>query len=627
VKRVAGPVDWDHEWDVVWKADATNPWFRYQADTYATWLAADVPGARILKTDAFDEACGFRPVGGQGRLFLMDMAPRILGEALRRRPDLPGCATDVRRLAFRDGAFDLVFSPSTLDHFDDERDIDIALAELGRVLRPGGRLVVTLDNPANPILRMRQAVHRRTGPLGALSPYRIGRTLPLAGLVAAAERAGLDVVARGWAVHAPRIVGLWLGEWAARRRSRMAGGLGWLFGRIERVAGRFPTRQLTGHFVVAVCRRPVGPLPPTRAAPRGLVAVGVVVWKQLEHRLRSAYLRRVPAPVLDVVDPPLRRAVSVGRRAAAVPIYLRQHLALWSGSCAGGTARVAVWGKPDAPRRLFDIVFDGAPAPEWQGARLLPQVLGSPELDADLLIAETTPALAPAFRRRGFLVVPAMVRFAASIEELRAVSARPSESLVSDLRRVTRAAYRTEVWSYDRELSRRFYDDYIIPHALARFGEETWLSEFAWIDRQLRAGMALVVLSPGRSDPDAMLVLVPRGRVLVLASLGTRGGDPAIARAGAIHALYKGAIDVAAARGLRLVDAGRCRPWRDDGVAVYKWKRGFRPIVDGAQTLEYAVRLLRPASPAARRLGEHGLFVRVGRRFLVLGPDGRLSEP
>jgi SAM-dependent methyltransferase len=76
---------------------------------------------------------------------------------LTRRP-LDGavaCGADVRRLPFTDGAFSLVLCVSTLEHIglDNTRyaalveakpgDIE-ALAELARVLLPGGRLLVTV---------------------------------------------------------------------------------------------------------------------------------------------------------------------------------------------------------------------------------------------------------------------------------------------------------------------------------------------------------------------------------------------------------------------------------------------------------------------------------------------------
>ena len=628
MSRSAHQVDWEHEWSTVWKPDAANVWFRYQADVYTDWVESPAPAARVLKTDAFDEACGFRPLAS-ARLVLMDVAPRILAEARRRLPGTPGCVTDVRQLAFRDAAFDLVFSPSTLDHFDDANDIGVALSELARVLRPGGTLLVTLDNPANPILRMRQAIRRRTAWVGRLAPYAAGRTLPLAALVAAAERAGLEVVARGWAVHTPRIAGLWLGEWAARGSGRSARALRRLFGSIERLGGRVPTRGFTGHYVVAACRRPAKPMTTVQRESPGLSAAGAgaVGWRWLEARLRSVWMRRVPAPVLGVVDPQMRRAAAVVRRAAAVPLYLRQPVAVYSGPCADETARVVVWGKPTSPLFLPALLFDAPPTITWQGPLLLSQVLrAAASLDADLLIAETTPALAPLFHRRGFLIVPGQVRFAASVASLGSHAAHPSKSLQSDRRLVRRVGYRVEISPYTTPLGRRCFEDYILPYALNRFGPDARPPDFWWFDLLVRSGFVIQVVAPGSHEADAIAVAVPRGRVLTFVSLGTRGGDPAIARAGAIHALYEATRTLAAERGFTSIDAGRCRPWRQDGVARYKWKRGYRPMMDGTQTLEHAVRILRPESQAARRLGEAGLLVRIGRRFRVLGPGGALGE-
>src|SRR5205814_116417 len=161
----------------------------------------------ILKTDAFEEACGFdplRPALGARRYLLMDVSARILSHA-RRGPSARGaaCATDVRALPFRRAAFDLVVSPSTLDHFADPRHIAVALREMRRVLRPDGHLVVALDNPANPILRVRGLVYRLTGPIGGLIPFPIGRTLSRACRVAVLEREGLEACASGHLLHLP----------------------------------------------------------------------------------------------------------------------------------------------------------------------------------------------------------------------------------------------------------------------------------------------------------------------------------------------------------------------------------------------------------------------------------------
>jgi SAM-dependent methyltransferase len=53
------------------------------------------------------------------------------------------CCADAANLPFADGQFDLVYSPEMLQHIDDLRAV---IAELGRVCRPGGRIVISTGN-------------------------------------------------------------------------------------------------------------------------------------------------------------------------------------------------------------------------------------------------------------------------------------------------------------------------------------------------------------------------------------------------------------------------------------------------------------------------------------------------
>jgi len=263
-------VDWNLEWDRAWKANPANPWFHYQSAAYVRWVEArlattsDGRPVRLLKTDTFEEACGFRPLErllGLGSSVLMDVSPRILARAVdtmhTNGHGVFACATDVRRLALRPGAFDVILSPSTLDHFSDEGDIVTSLGELYETLRPGGHLLITLDNPANPVLGVRRAVHGLVGPLGGLIPFPMGRTLSRARLVAALDAVGFDVLDSGYVAHAPRVIGLWLGEWAARRGT--AAGASrlerWLV-RCDRALALPGLRRLSAQFVVAHARRP-----------------------------------------------------------------------------------------------------------------------------------------------------------------------------------------------------------------------------------------------------------------------------------------------------------------------------------------------------------------------------------
>jgi ubiquinone/menaquinone biosynthesis C-methylase UbiE len=113
---------------------------------------------RALKTDLFEEAFGDDALlpdllGTSETWLAMDLAEATVRKARRRerRPAAKFLAADARRLPLQTASIDLVLSTSTLDHFDSRREFVAALAEIARVLRPGGRLVLTIDNPSNPL--------------------------------------------------------------------------------------------------------------------------------------------------------------------------------------------------------------------------------------------------------------------------------------------------------------------------------------------------------------------------------------------------------------------------------------------------------------------------------------------
>jgi ubiquinone/menaquinone biosynthesis C-methylase UbiE len=106
---------------------------------------------------------------------------------------------DVRKLPFADQAFDLIVSDSTLDHYQSKADIEISLKELVRVLRPGGTLIITLDNGSNftePLFRLWIAL--------GLSPFYIGKTYTIKELEKVLTRMGMSVIDRAALIHNPR---------------------------------------------------------------------------------------------------------------------------------------------------------------------------------------------------------------------------------------------------------------------------------------------------------------------------------------------------------------------------------------------------------------------------------------
>ncbi|MEW6489968.1 MAG: methyltransferase domain-containing protein [Thermodesulfobacteriota bacterium] len=214
------------------------------------------PVGRVLKTDLFDEAFGEGAapfLEGRARSWVgIDVAGTVVRCAREAHPGLGAVGADVRSLPFSHGAFDLVVSPSTLDHFETREEISASLRELGRVLRIGGVLLLTLDNPRNPVL-----VARRLLPFGLLRrlglvPYQTGATLGPGELERVLQAAGFQLRHLGAVLHCPRAPAVALARLLERRgspaaRERFLRGLAWFEG-----LSRYPTRFLTGHFVAAL---------------------------------------------------------------------------------------------------------------------------------------------------------------------------------------------------------------------------------------------------------------------------------------------------------------------------------------------------------------------------------------
>jgi len=160
---------------------------------------------RVLKTDLFEEAIGpeaYLPDldGGGGTAVGMDISPAVVGKTHIRFPECRVVAADARALPFSDGAFALIISPSTLDHFPEPADLDRSLRQLARVLESGGRLIITLDNRQNifdPLLRFANRL--------GLVPFYLGRSYTVRELRQGLEGAGLIVEETTAILHNPRL--------------------------------------------------------------------------------------------------------------------------------------------------------------------------------------------------------------------------------------------------------------------------------------------------------------------------------------------------------------------------------------------------------------------------------------
>lgn len=224
-------------------------------------------GGRLLKTDGFDESVseGVAPaLTARGfRVITIDVSASVLRAARRRQGRGAFVVADTRALPFRDRSFDGVFSNSTLDHFQTPGDLAVSLAELGRILRGGGRLLLTMDNLANPMVALRNLLPFRFLHRIGLVPYYVGVTCGPRGLRRLLAASGFRVTSVGGCVHCPRALAVLVGRWVERFAShRLQQGYLHALMAWERLE-RWPTRYLTGHFVLAwATRHDPGAVPP-----------------------------------------------------------------------------------------------------------------------------------------------------------------------------------------------------------------------------------------------------------------------------------------------------------------------------------------------------------------------------
>ena len=137
---------------------------RYYADNEQRLFREYLPrlaGLRVLKTDLWDEARNTRILawvkqqGAQAygidiSMPIVSQARVAFGTAPEDERSLKAAVADVRDLPFADASFDAIYSMGTIEHFDETEQ---AVAEIVRVLKPGGCAIVGVPNRRDPFLR------------------------------------------------------------------------------------------------------------------------------------------------------------------------------------------------------------------------------------------------------------------------------------------------------------------------------------------------------------------------------------------------------------------------------------------------------------------------------------------
>ena len=226
---------------------------------FARWLPVDRVGL-LLKTDLFDEAVseGLHAIMASHakRVVGIDISSSVIEAARFRYPLLEVVETDARRLPFADGAFDVIVSNSTLDHFQSKDEIALSLREFHRILRPGGVLLLTLDNLANPLVALRNALPFPWLHRFGIVPYYVGATCYPDGLRTALHDAGLKLLELDAVMHCPRVFAVAAARWMQKHAAPKSQKHFLSILRAFEFLSCLPTRFFTGYFIAAKAMRP-----------------------------------------------------------------------------------------------------------------------------------------------------------------------------------------------------------------------------------------------------------------------------------------------------------------------------------------------------------------------------------
>jgi len=139
----------------------------------------------ILKTDSFEEAYGNDEITGwlteySKNVINLDISYEILKQACLRNKgkEFRAVSADILRMPFKSSTFDLIFSSSTYGYLN---DIEEGLKEAYRILKPGGTLIISINNKYGFFFRLIARIFVRFNrvPFFLSKPYSAKRFIEL----------------------------------------------------------------------------------------------------------------------------------------------------------------------------------------------------------------------------------------------------------------------------------------------------------------------------------------------------------------------------------------------------------------------------------------------------------------
>ncbi len=237
----------------------TDPWWEVRAEVLNAWINMALPTLDrgfVLKTDLFDEACGpyhHAEIAEKiGKILGIDRSLAVV-KASKERLEKQAIKArfivcDVRALPFQAESVSTVLSLSTLDHFDKKEDILISLREISRVMKQGGILFLTLDNPQNPSNALRAILPKRFTSKLRADTFPIGVTLNKHEAESSFRAAGFEIHQSSWLIHGFRYLMIRVLKYLQREGYTNLLQIGMSVIRKLEMLRSLPTRAFSGHY-------------------------------------------------------------------------------------------------------------------------------------------------------------------------------------------------------------------------------------------------------------------------------------------------------------------------------------------------------------------------------------------
>lgn len=328
---------------------------------------------------------------------------------------------------------------------------------------------------------------------------------------------------------------------------------------------------------------------------------------------------RIPEPLRNALWPLYACALTCGN--GPIPLVL-----LRGTTPSGRQGSLLLAGADPQVNYFARRFFSGTPrrellaeTPVWN----LESALGPWQERADLTIAVLDRLSTRIFLRRRYLVLPQWVRGRMTMPTQPEALAGLNRSLASDLRRLRRGQYKSEISTNDSDFD-LFYGKFYEPFVRLRHTEAVVLQTPELLRSHFREGAILWLTRHGERLAGCLFAI--RDHTMFLLESGLRNGALDLLKSGVVSSIYIHLFDHARRQGCTSLDFGGSRPCLHDGVLRYKRKWGIHLMEKHRRHPDFFVRWSRWTPGLAEFLAgtsliyrDHGAFSAV-TALLASGP-------